>query len=77
MSSLQTAQKQLLKDRIIDVAKSLNPAKPTQEQNFRTIQLLTLTTFIEEDDVNDPVPLSDPYLRDVLYLICQADAVQQ
>ena len=23
--------------------------------------------------VNDPVPLSDPYLRDVLNLICHAD----
>ena len=31
----------------------------------------------EDDDalymVNDPVPLSDPYLRDVLKLICHAD----
>ena len=77
-TSLKAAQKKLLKDRITATAKSLNPANPTQEQHFRTIQLLSLTHLIEEDDdalymVNDPVPLSDPYLRDVLKLICHAD----
>lgn len=77
-TSLKAAQKKLLKDRITAAAKSLNPANPTQEQHFRTIQLLSLTHLIEEDDdalymVNDPVPLSDPYLRDVLKLICHAD----
>ena len=74
--SLKTAQKQLLKGRI--TAKSINPAQHTQEQNLRTIQLLALTALIEEDDdalymVNHPLPLSDPYLRDVLKLICHAD----
>ena len=77
-TSLKAAQKKLLKERITAAAKSLNPAKPTQEQHFRTFQLLSLTALIEEDDdalymVNDPVPLSDPYLRDVLKLICHAD----
>ena len=77
-TSLKAAQKKLLKERITAAAKSLNPAKPTQEQHFRTFQLLSLTALIEEDDdalymLNDPVPLSDPYLRDVLKLICHAD----
>ena len=76
--SLHNSQKQLLQERITAAAKSLNPAKPTEEQNFRTIQLLAITALIEEHDdavymVTEPVPLSDLYLRDMLYLICHAD----
>jgi hypothetical protein len=77
-TSLKAAQKMLLKEWSTAAAKSLSPAKPTREQHFRTTQHLSLTTLIEEDDdalymVNDPVPLSDPCLRDVLKLICHAD----
>ena len=47
----------------LNPAKSLNPANATHEQNFKTIQLLAITTLIEEDDDDDPLYNVHGHLR--------------
>ena len=75
------AQKQLMKDRIIQAAKSLNPENPTQEQKFRRRQLLALCEdYIEEDEdalyfgtSYSAELLTDTYLKELLDIICKAE----
>lgn len=80
-TSLKEAQKQVMKDRIIQAAKSLNPENPTEEQKFRRRQLLALCEDMIEEDEDalylgtsySAELLTDTYLKELLDIICKAE----